>query len=188
MSWDAIIAGALRFTKGGLAEWQRSDGKLPRQRWPEFIANQVDEDADGAREAPEEFTVASRLQQCALLCPTFHFDVDPKREEIRFRALVSDDEFWGAVNEVIRVVGAAAKKKATGRVFLRYAGSGFGHDDGAILLLQNGKLTTARIGPNEAPSREDEDAIDETHERARATLEELAVRIASQRRSKKKKR
>jgi hypothetical protein len=174
MSWNAVVAGELRFARDGLARWQAAAGSLPEHEWPQFIANTIeDDDDDEYPPGSPELTVAGRLETCNALCPSFLFDLDEERDSVRIRALVGKDEFWGVVNDVVRIVGAAAQLGASGRVFLRYLGTGFGYDDGVVLQLTGGQLASERIESEAPPSEEDWAAMQESYERGQAALEEL---------------
>ncbi len=165
MSWDAIITGELNFPPEHIEKWRAAEGVLPRHRWPEFLGGTVDDDFDQEEDDPEALTVAGRIRTQQVLCGSFF--VDAAGDKVQLRALVGKDEFWGTVNDVLRMVGAALPLGASGSV-VRYAGGGWGHDDGAILRLENGALASEAIPSGGAPLGAADFAL----------MEELMARVA----------
>ncbi len=96
MSWNAIISGELKFPVGHIDKWLAAAGVLPRHAWP-FLAV-VDEDFGAEEDDAHLLTVAGRICTQQILCGG-SFIADTVGDEVRLRAVVGEDEFWGAVNE-----------------------------------------------------------------------------------------
>jgi hypothetical protein len=162
MGWDSFVAGEIRFPKAAdVAAWLASEGVLPKLKWTEFLRHTVDPDADSELEESEG-TVEQRIETCKTMVGSFFVDIDGAR--VGIQAFVGKDEHWGIVNDVVRIVGAAVGFEASGEVRLCYAGTGFGHEAGAVLSLDKGKLATKGI-PTGGADKDVERAI---FERAQA--------------------
>jgi hypothetical protein len=162
MGWDSFVDGEIRFPKtADVAAWLASEGVLPKLKWTEFLRHTVDPDADSELEESEG-AVEQRIETCKTMVGSFFVDIDGAC--VRVQAFVGKDEHWGIVNDVVRIVGAAAGFKASGEVRLCYAGTGFGHEAGAVLSLDTGKLATKGV-PSGGADKDVERAI---FERAQA--------------------
>ena len=136
MGWDAIISGELKFPKGGLAKWKAAPASVPDRAWPSWIAMAVDSSM-----YDEDPTVETVLDEVAEEDHWFG-KIEIADPTVRVAYNVDGSNYTMAAERVVRVLCAAAKAGAKGRVLFCDAGGAIAgaRFTGALFVLDGGKV------------------------------------------------
>jgi len=156
MGWDAIISGELKFPKGGLAKWKAAPASVPDRTWPSMIAMAVD--ASMYDEDPNVETVLEEIVEQ----DHWFGKIEVEDPTVRVAYNVDSSNYTMAAERVVRVVCAAAKAGAKGRVLFCDAGDAISgaRFTGALLVLEGGQLK-CEDKDNDALAASDKTRIDE---------------------------
>jgi hypothetical protein len=177
VSSDVIVAGGLDFPKGGARKWVDARTSSPTGAWPKLIAPALDECDE------DEASVAEALDDFAKLSATLFVDIDASKDRVVFRGMLNEDEYGMLAEGLVRVLHAAARLKASGRVVLVDDTGGWGGDIGAVIELADGRLRARGLKAGARLDPADEAALREARERATEAVARLAEKARSKKRT-----